>query len=216
MSRSRETGRERYWRQVRRIADDDRVSIPEARRRWPERYGRARAAVRAVARATVQTAQAAERVVEAIIRPAFQLVVRHVEDVAPVCPICRDALDETQLRCPGCTATYHAECARDVRRCAVLGCRRAFVFPATPPPAAPTHPTAAQTERDPTNYPHSNGSLDWEDRSFRQRALITTGVAVVSIGSVAAAILSTWWLWTVLAIVVLSLTLTVYGALRGV
>ncbi len=44
------------------------------------------------------------------------------------CPYCHGSLGEDAVvECGGCATTYHADCAREVRSCATLGCRAPLV-----------------------------------------------------------------------------------------
>ena len=134
-----ESGRERYWRQVRESASVAGVDINEARRRWRERRGAGAAA--AVRRAT-------ERVVVRTVQPLLRLVAREV-DAVTVCPYCRDDLgaDPNDVLSCRCGTRYHIACAVEAHRCAVLGCRKVFAVPAPPRTAQPA-PTQVVTRQE--------------------------------------------------------------------
>ena len=95
-------GRQRYWKQVREIAEEHDVSIPEARRKWREYY----------------KPGGIRRIVLAV-----NAIAKHV---SAVCPFCRDDLldDEDLHVCPACKTKYHQECFDEFgTKCATLGCR---------------------------------------------------------------------------------------------
>lgn len=52
-------------------------------------------------------------------------------DHAPDCSLCRSATDDDGLTCPGCGASYHAACLREMHGgCATLGCTARLHAPA--------------------------------------------------------------------------------------
>jgi hypothetical protein len=104
MLRNKETGRQRYWRQVREIADEEDISPSEAREKWRNYY----------------KPGGIRRIVLAL-----NAVTHHVSSV---CPYCRDNLLEEEIiySCPGCKTRYHQECIDEFgQKCATLGCRGA-------------------------------------------------------------------------------------------
>lgn len=112
-----ETGRQRYWRQVRQIASEENISIQAARRRWRARVTHA---TRLLVQAAGELAGQAARPVVRVARPVVRLVSR---SAPTTCPLCRDDLVAPLHQC-GCHAAYHLECAWEIPRCAVLGCGR--------------------------------------------------------------------------------------------
>jgi len=56
------------------------------------------------------------------------LRVEEVEGKRSNCPFCHGLLgDEQTWRCPRCDTVHHAECARENRRCTLLGCAAPYV-----------------------------------------------------------------------------------------
>lgn len=136
----RETGRDRYWRQVRALADREDLPIPEARQRWREE--------RAKKKAKSLKARA-KRIVVALTATAASML----------CPFCRDGFSDDPVHsCRSCSTRFHRECWGELQEsCTTLGCvaRKAIrrviqpaaqtvpvMVPAAPPAASPTtHPT---------------------------------------------------------------------------
>lgn len=151
-----ETGRQRYWRQVRQIAAEENISIQAARRRWRAR----------VTYATRLLVQAAGQVAGQMARP-IRPVVRLVSRSAPTtCPLCRDDLVAPLHQC-GCNAAYHLECAWEIPKCAVLGCGRYMPRMESAPSRSqppPTTPIPTQPQPTPTPTPRVAALESWVDR----------------------------------------------------
>jgi len=130
MTRQREGARERYWRQVRELADEHSVSVPEARSMWKTYYKKG-----GVRRLLVSLN-----------------VVASTNEV--VCPYCRDEMPTTPHQmacqtcgsfehpeydpdvpceppaiwvCNQCRTRLHQECYDELGRCTTLGCRARVV-----------------------------------------------------------------------------------------
>lgn len=107
--RGRETGRERYYRQVREIRETLGISHDQARQRWRDYYAPGGDPIKPVKR--------------------LQLAIRASTSNQRTCPFCRDAIyhpDEggPDYICENCQAHYHLDCFEDELqgRCATLGC----------------------------------------------------------------------------------------------
>jgi hypothetical protein len=150
-----ETGRERYYRQVREIRDELGVSHNEARERWSDYY-----------------APGGDR-----IKPikSIQLSIRASLSNQRTCPFCRDSIyhpDEggPDYVCTNCQAHYHLDCFEDELggRCATLGCstRRVISRARTRIRARGRTPRAVTPET-PVTRAHEDGAtaqeLDPED-----------------------------------------------------
>ena len=98
---TRETGRERYWRQVREIQEEHDVDTREARRMWSLYFKRGGKK-----------------------RKRIALAVRSTLSDASLCPFCRDDIvTEDALSCDQCRTTYHSECLEEFGSvCPTLGC----------------------------------------------------------------------------------------------
>lgn len=108
---ARETGRERYYRQIRELQEELEITHDEARRRWSDYYHRGG-----------QPKRAAKKIA---------LAVRASLTTSRVCPFCRDDVapdPETGVvetyTCPTCQTHYHLDCfdAELGGKCATLGC----------------------------------------------------------------------------------------------
>jgi len=104
-----ETGRQRYYRQVREIRDEFEISHDEARTRWSEFYAPGGVPIKPVRR--------------------IQLAVRASLTNQRTCPFCRDSIYPPEeggpdYVCTACQAHYHLDCFEDELggRCATLGC----------------------------------------------------------------------------------------------
>ena len=104
-----ETGRQRYYRQIREIRDELGVSHDEARRRWSDYYAPGGVPIKPVKR--------------------LQLALRASTTNQRTCPFCRDAIyhpDEggPDYVCSSCQAHYHLDCFEEELqgRCATIGC----------------------------------------------------------------------------------------------
>ena len=94
-----ETGRERYYRQIREIRDELEVSHDEARVRWSEFYAPGGSRIKAV-------------------KKQIQLAIRASTAGQKTCPFCRDSIyhpDEggPDYVCANCQAHYHLDCFED-------------------------------------------------------------------------------------------------------
>lgn len=101
-------GRERYWDQVRELADEHGWSTTEARAQWSRFYkkgGKKRKNPRPEP-----------------VDP--QVIIDAAPEEGPVCPYCRVGFlpDERTSVCPGCQTRLHHECRMELRRCPTLGC----------------------------------------------------------------------------------------------
>ena len=200
-----DTAIQRYWRQVRQIAQRERVSIREARRVWRDRRVReADARARSGAAASLRVQQRAQAIVNTVVAPVLRLVVKQSE-TPRVCPYCRDEFGEAvQVQCERCKTAYHAECGVEARVCSIVGCRRPLPTPARPPvestavapvvvepdrsepPSEPVHPYLEEeiildelaTERDRTS-----------DRTLDTIFITIIGVFVVF------GMFLLWWKW---------------------
>ena len=110
-----ESGRERYYRQIREIRKTLEISHDEARRRWSDYYAPGGDPIKPVKK--------------------ISLAIRASTTGVKVCPFCRDAIfhpDEggPDHTCDACGAHYHLDCFEQELggRCATLGCaaRRAI------------------------------------------------------------------------------------------
>lgn len=107
-TRSRETGRQRYWRQVREIAEEGDLAPSDARAIWRERF----------------KPGGIKRIVLTIGKLSRKIIGSSVS----ICPFCRDDLineseDEEYYTCPGCNTEFHQECFDEFgRKCSTLGC----------------------------------------------------------------------------------------------
>lgn len=97
----------RYWREVREIADEEGISVEEARGRWSDLYVRV-----GVKR-------------EGIRRRAQNIAIALTATAASTyCPFCRDDLGEDDLHaCSRCNTRFHNECWGELgENCTTLGC----------------------------------------------------------------------------------------------
>lgn len=101
---TRETGRRRYWRQVREIEEELDVPPSRARQMWQQYFGKGGVVRRPVRR--------------------LEVAVRAATDHAH-CPFCRDDVGIDDVECSRCHVRVHAECLEELDgRCPTLGCRR--------------------------------------------------------------------------------------------
>jgi len=164
-----ETGRERYYRQVREIREELGISHNDARERWSDYYAPGGEPVKPL--------------------KALTLSIRASTANQRTCPFCRDAIyhpDEggPDFICTACNAHYHLDCFEEELggRCATLGCstRRVIsrartrirargreVRPLTPEtPVTTARPnTATVQELDPEDYRRAQ-----REREAAQRA----------------------------------------------
>jgi len=98
---TRETGRERYWRQVRNLEGELDVDTREARRLWSHHYKKGGGKRKRIALAITATFSG-----------------------ETICPFCRDDIvPEDALSCDRCRTTYHPECWDEFGAvCPTLGC----------------------------------------------------------------------------------------------
>lgn len=156
-----ETRRQRYWRQVREIRNEEDVSHAEARRRWRDHY-----------QSGGRRARPARRI---------ELTIRASISDTGHCPFCRDSVLSVEeggpdFTCPACQAHYHRDCFEDELggRCATLGCstRRVIsrargreiraITPETPVTRA--REGATVQELDPEDYRRAQEAREMEAR----------------------------------------------------
>lgn len=98
---STETGRERYWRQIREIAKEEGISQGAARNRWSEIYypgGRRRIVITAPREALPP-------------------------ELLANCPWCAEIVEFNEASCPRCATMMHLACIEEFgRNCTTLGC----------------------------------------------------------------------------------------------
>lgn len=156
--RKRKKGRERYWEQVRELADEHGWSITEAREQWSRFYkkgGKRRRNPRPEP-----------------IDPIVLIDAAPTE--GPTCPYCRVGFldhEETSV-CSGCQTRLHAECRAELSRCPTIGCRGASRNAAQT--VAPTGPITITIE--PDQLPAVR-----RRRVVRNAALTTGGLAFLAI-----------------------------------
>lgn len=116
----------RYWREVREIADEEGISVEEARGRWSDIY--------------VRVGVRREGVKKRIQNIAIALT---ATAASTYCPFCRDDLGVEDLHtCTRCNTRFHNECWGELgENCTTLGCaaRRHVIRFAQRPMPAPTH-----------------------------------------------------------------------------
>lgn len=99
-----ETGRQRYWRQVREIEEELDVPPGRARRLWRQYFGSGGAVRRPIRR--------------------LEIAVRAAADHAH-CPFCRDDVGIDDVECSRCHVRVHTDCLEELDgRCPTLGCHR--------------------------------------------------------------------------------------------
>jgi ribosomal protein L37AE/L43A len=113
-----EDPRERYWRQVRDLADEHEVPVSEARTLWRRFYKKGG------------------------IRRMMLALSARVTSSPTVCPFCRDELPlfpehEPVWTCSSCSTKLHQECFDELGRCTTLGCRTRAVRPTARPRVTP-------------------------------------------------------------------------------
>jgi len=105
-------GLKRYWREVKQLAHDEGIPLNEARMLWRTKkdeeerkntYGDLDLQVREI------------------------LDDQEEQDASGViCPYCRCSFvsDEKIITCKKCKTSYHKECAKELKKCATLGCNK--------------------------------------------------------------------------------------------
>ena len=89
------------------------------------------------------------------------------------CPYCRDDVQERDdtIACPGCKAVLHRECAEELPRCPIHGCRERLVV------RAPQR-TRRRLSNAPANQPSLFEVLGIESDDTRRTALIAGGIVL--------------------------------------
>ncbi len=120
-------GRERYWRQVRQIADEHDVSIPEARAMWSRLFKPG--GIKKMVLALSVSSSPAMSTVCPFCRTELPVLHQH-EGACGRCgssdhpePGDVDCSPEPVWSCSNCRTTMHQECYDELGRCSTLGCR---------------------------------------------------------------------------------------------
>ncbi|MGD9729946.1 MAG: hypothetical protein AB7V39_26710, partial [Nitrospiraceae bacterium] len=105
-------GRDRYWEQVKELADEHGWSVAEARAQWSNYFtkgGKPRKKPKKPKKDSVDLE--AERLITA-------------ETSGVTCPYCRLGFlpEESTYTCAGCQTKFHQECRQELRRCSTVGC----------------------------------------------------------------------------------------------